>query len=83
MRRNVSEWIHRAQINKDFFDQAEGRGIFVDPVSAEARWYVEQAENLARHLRTMGNRTLEDMDTDESDFQQLLDELIGAKHNLL
>ena len=61
--------LHRAQISKEFFDQAEERRIFVDPVPAEA-----QVENHARYLRMMGNRTLEDCDIYEADFQQLLDE---------
>ena len=61
----------RAQISKEFFDQAEGRGIFVDPVPAEAHWHVEQVEHHARYLRMMGNRTMEDLDITEADFQQL------------
>ena len=35
---------HGAQINKEFIDQAEGSGIFVDPVPVEAHWHMEQVE---------------------------------------
>ena len=70
---------HRAQISGVFFDQAQGSEIFVDTVLAEAHWHMEQLENHARYLRVMGNRTVEDVDIDEADFQQLLDELTDAK----
>ena len=73
--------LHRAQISTEFFDQAEGRGIFVGPVLAEAHWHMEQVENRARHLLEVGNRTKEDMDMDEADSQQLLDELTYAENN--
>ena len=69
----------RAQSSREFFDQAEGRGIVVDPFRAEAYWHMEQVENHARYLRVVCNRTLEDTDIDEADFQQLLDEL--TRHN--
>ena len=62
---------HRAQISKQFFDQAEGRGIFVDLVLADAQWHVGQVESHATYLRMMGNRTMEDLDIDEADVQQL------------
>ena len=29
------------QISKDIFDQVEGRGIFADPVPAEAHWHID------------------------------------------
>ena len=73
---------HRTQISKECFDQAERRGIFVDPVPAETHWHIEQVENHARYLRMM-DRTVEDLDIDDADFQVLLDELTGAKNNLL
>ena len=73
---------HRAQISKEFFDQAEGRGIFVDVGLAEAHRHMEQVENHTGNLRMVGNRTMEDLDIDEADFQQLLDELTDAKNNL-
>ena len=69
---------HGAQMSREFFDQAEQRGIFVDPDHAEAHWYVGQVENHARYLRVAGNRTMEDMDIDEADLQQLPDELLDA-----
>ena len=47
---------HRAQITREFFDQAEERGIFVDAVPAEAHWHMEQVENHARYLRMMGTQ---------------------------
>ena len=72
---------HRAQISKKFFYQAELRGIFVDP--AEAHWHIEQVESNARYLRRMGNRTMEHLDIDEADFQQLLNELTDAANNLV
>ena len=74
---------HRAKISKEFFDQAKGRGIFVDTVLAEARWLMEHVENHARYLRMMGNRTMEDLDIDEADFQHLLEELTDANKNLV
>ena len=36
---------HRAQIRKELFDEAEGRGIFVDTVPAEVHWHMGQVEN--------------------------------------
>ena len=42
-----------------------------------------QVENHARYLRMMGNRTVEDLDIDEADFQQLLGELTDANNNLV
>ena len=55
----------------------------MDPVLAEAHWRKRQVENHARYLRMMGNRTVEDLDIDEADFQQLLDELTDANNNLV
>ena len=56
---------HRALIYREFVDRVEGRGILVDPVLAEAHWHMEQVENHASYLRV----TMEDVDTDEADFQ--------------
>ena len=42
---------------------------YEDPVLAEARWHVEQRENRARYLRAVSNRTMEDMDIDETDVE--------------
>ena len=50
----------------------------MDLVLAQAHWHMAQVEKQARYLRVMGNRTMEDMDTDKADFQQLLDELTDA-----
>ena len=72
---------HRALISKDFGDQAEGGGTFVYPVPAEAHWHLRQVDNHARFLRMMGNRTMEDLDSDEAEFQQILAELTDAKNN--
>ena len=66
---------HRAQTSKEVFDQAEGRRVCVYSVVTEAHWHTERVENHARDLRMMGDRTMEDLITDEADFQQLLDEL--------
>ena len=55
----------------------------MDPVLAEAHWRMRQVENHARYLRMVGNRTVEDLDIDEADFQQLLDELTDANNNLV
>ena len=52
----------------------------MDPVPAEAHWHMEQVGNHARDLGMMGNRTMEDLDIDEADFQLLLDELMDAKN---
>ena len=63
----------RVQISKEFFDQAEGRGIFVDHVPADA------------HCTWSKSRTMRDIFAlweTEADFQQLLDELTGATNNL-
>ena len=68
--------LHRSQISRVFFDQAEGRGIIEDPSPAEAHWHMGQVENDARYLRMMGNRTMEDMGIDEEVFQHLLDEFL-------
>ena len=71
---------HRAEISKEVFHQAEGRGIFLDIVPAEALWHIGQVQNHGRFLRMMGNRTVEILDdVDESDLQQLLDVLTDAK----
>ena len=71
---------HRAEISKEVFHQAEGRGIFLDTVPAEALWHIGQVQNHARFLRIMGKRTVEILDDiDESDLQQLLDVLTDAK----
>ena len=43
--------------------------MFVDLVLAEGHWHMRQVENHARCLRMMGNRTTEDMATNETDFQ--------------
>ena len=43
---------------------------------------MELVENHARYLRMMGHRTMEDVDIDEADSQQLLDELTDAKNHL-
>ena len=51
----------------------------MDPVLAEAHLHMEQARNRARYLCMMGSRTVEDLDIDEADFQQLLDELTDAR----
>ena len=74
---------HRSQIARDFFDKAEGRGIFVEPTPAEAHWQMEQVENNARYLRQMGNRIVEDIGVSQSDFQTMLDELTDAKNSLV
>ena len=74
---------HRAQITREFFDQAEERGIFVGAVPAEAHWHMGQVENHARYLRMMGKPRMEDMIIDEVDVQKLLDELTDAKNNLV
>ena len=71
---------HRAEISKEVFHQAEGRGIFLDIVPAEALWHIGQVQSHGRFLRMMGNRTVEILDdVDESDLQQLLDVLTDAK----
>ena len=70
------------QVTREFFDQAEKRGIFVDFVPAEAHCTWCKSHH-ARILRMMGNRTLEDLDIDGADVQQLLDELTDAKDNLV
>ena len=72
---------HRAKISKEFFDQAEGRGICVDP--AEAHWHIEQVESHARYLRRMGKRAMEHLDIDDADVQHLLDELTDATNDLV
>ena len=36
--------LHRAQISKEFFDHAEGRGICVDFVLAAAHWHMGQVK---------------------------------------
>ena len=59
---------HRAQISKEFIDQAEGRGIFVDPVSVGT---CGKSRTGGRYRCMMGNQTIEDLDIDEADFQQL------------
>ena len=69
---------HRSQIAREFFDKAEGRGIFVEPTPAEAHWQMGQVENNARYLRQMGYRIVEDIDVSQSDFQAMLDELADA-----
>ena len=74
--------LHRAQIRKEFFDQAEGHGFFVDFVLAEAHLHMRQVENHARNLRMMGNREMEDLDIDEAYFRQLLNELTDAKKTI-
>ena len=40
--------LHRSQISREVFGQAEERGIFVDPTLAEAHWHKEPFENHAR-----------------------------------
>ena len=70
---------HRAQIIEISFDQAEWRGIFVDPVLAKAHCQMQHVDNHSRYLRMMANRTMEDLDVDEADFKQLLDDLTCAK----
>ena len=77
--RHLREDHHRAQIYREFVDRVEGRGILVDPVLAEAHWHMEQVENHASYLRV----TMEDVDTDEADFQQVLDESTDAKNHLV
>ena len=74
---------HRSQIAREFFDKAEGRGIFVEPTSGEAHWQMGQVENNARHLRQMGYRIVEDIDVSQNDFQAVLDELTDAKNCLV
>ena len=39
---------HKSQIARWFFDKAEGRGIFVEPTTAEAHRQMGQVENNAR-----------------------------------
>ena len=55
----------------------------MDIVLAEVHWHMEQVDNHAGHLRMIGHRTVEDLDTDEADSQQLLDDLTHAKNNLV
>ena len=63
----------------------------IKPKDGESLWtllllkltHMGQVENHARYLRMMRNRTMEDMGIDEADVQQLLDELTGAKNNLV
>ena len=74
---------HRSQIAREFFDKAEGRGIFVEPTPAEAHWQTGQVENNARYLRQMGYRIVEDIDVSQSDFQTMLDELADARNSLV
>ena len=74
---------HRSQIARGFFDNAEGRGIFVEPTPAEAHWQMGQVENNASYLRQMGYRIVEDIDVSQSDFQTMLDELTDAKNSLV
>ena len=58
-RPNVSEWIPIVRTSAgNSFDQAEGSGIFVDLVLADAQWHMRQVENHARYLRVMDNRTV-------------------------
>ena len=48
---------HRTHISKELFDHAEERGVFVDPVLAEAHWHMGQVENHARcHLQANNYR---------------------------
>ena len=51
----------------------------MDPVLAEAHWHMEQVEKNERHLRV----TMEDIDTDEADFQQVLDRVDGCENHLV
>ena len=74
---------HRSQIPRGFFDEAEGRGIFVEPTPAEAHWQMGQVENNARYLRQIGYRIVEGVDVSQSDFQTMLDELTDAKNSLV
>ena len=74
---------HRSQIAREFFDKAEGRGIFVEPTPAEAHWYIGQVENNAWYLRQMEYRIVEDIDVSQSDFQTMLDEQMDAKNSLV
>ena len=62
---------HSSQISRSFFDKAEGRGIFVEPIPAETHWQMGQVEYNARCLRS------------EGDFQTLLDELTDEKNSLV
>ena len=71
------------QTSKEVFDQAEGRGVCVGSVVAEAHWHMERVENHARDLRIMRDRTMEHLITDEADFLQLLGEFTDAKNNLV
>ena len=66
-----------------FFDEAEGRCLFVEPTPAEAHWQMGQVENNARYLRQMGYRIVEDIDVSQSDFQTMLDEVTDAKNSLV
>ena len=45
---------HSSQLARGFFDEAEGRGIFVEPTPAEAHWQMGQVENTARYLQQIG-----------------------------
>ena len=55
----------------------------MDDVLVEAHWHMVLVDNHARHLRMMGDSTMEDLDIDEADYQQLMDELTDAKNNLV
>ena len=49
---------HSSQIARGFFDKAEGRGKFVEPILAEVHWQIGQVENNARYSRQMGYKIL-------------------------
>ena len=51
----------------------------MDLVPAEAHWHMVHVKNHARGFRMMGNRTMEDVDSDEADFQQLLGRVDGCE----
>ena len=67
--RNVSEWIlivHRSARNS-LIKRKDVESLWtLFPLN---HWHMGQVENHARYLRKMGNRTVEDLDIHEEDFQ--------------
>ena len=73
---------HREQISNDLFDKAEGRESLWTLLLLKLTDTWRQVENHARRLRRIENQTMEGLDINEADFQQLLDELTDAKKML-
>ena len=74
---------HREQISNDLFDKAEGHESLWTLLLLKLTDTWRQVENHARRLRRIENQTMEGLDINEADFQQLLDELTDAKKNVV